>query len=165
MPVPKEKPEERNFFMERSTKKIKQCNLLCALLILGLLVCQFLPFWNGVSIQKYVWFPSDNEAVGGIISEATGREFSVNDVVLMPVLVLLSGAVGIVLCLWKPEEIFSSIAGIICAVSGIWGYLAEPAFRLGSLWVLHFILCLLILAVSAMTAFCRINGFFTADRK
>jgi hypothetical protein len=46
---------------------------------------------------------------------------------------------------------WTGIAGAVCGVSALWGYLSEQAFRTGSLWVVHLLLAIGIL-VSAVLA-------------
>lgn len=140
--------------MQNLGKKALGMNILCAVLMLGLLVCQFLPFWNGCSIQEYVWIPEDNKDVGTFLQERVGAEFAVGDVVAMPLLVLISGAAGVLLTLRSEPKMWTGIAGAVCGVSALCGYLSEQAFRTGSLWVVHLLLAIgiLVSAVSAILA-------------
>lgn len=136
--------------MNKLEKKALGINILCAVLMLGLLVCQFLPFWNGISIQGYVWLPSENKAAESFIRERVGSDFSVNEVVAMPLLVLLSGAIGVLLTCRREPKLWTGIAGAACGVCALWGYLSERAFRTGSFWVVHLILAVGILASAVL---------------
>ena len=69
----------------------------------------------------------------------------------MPILVLVSGAVGIVLCIIKAKSALVSLLPAICGISGIWGFLAVPAFQLGSNWVVSLVLCIAVLLVSLVS--------------
>ena len=112
------------------------CNYICVVLMLVILVFQFLPFWHysteeesfATSIQTYIWFPGECR-----------------------ILVLVSGAVGIVLCLIKAKSAIVSLLPAICGISGIWGFLSTPAFQLGSNWVVSLVLCIAVLLVSLVS--------------
>ena len=80
-----------------------------------------------------------------------------NDVLGMPILVLVAGAVGVVLCLIKSGSGFASILPAICGVAGVWGFLAKPAFQLGSTWQIQLALSavILVLAIVSIAAMIR----------
>lgn len=136
--------------------KQRAINLCCAALMILLMILQFTPFWHygdpqtSTSIQGYVWFPSENSKLDGYIQAETGNaDFSINNVLTMPILELILCAIGIVLCIAKSE---SSLIGLLPAAAGLvgtFGYLTNPAFHLDSGWVLHMLLCLIMLILSA----------------
>ncbi len=141
--------------------KTKGISILCACLMVLLLVLQFVPYWQygeepeDVSIQRFVWFPTDCKGLEKQIGEEIlDPGFSVGRIVLMPILELLLCAAGSVLCLLKGEEKWVSLFPVAAGGFGIWGYL-NPAFRLGSLWTLHFAVCILLLAAGAFLAYIR----------
>lgn len=149
-----------------SSRVTSICNIACAVLMLILLVLQFMPFWtveteegaNSVSIQSFIWFPGDHGDLEDSLGATLGNEeFSVNDVLGMPILVLVAGAAGVVLCLIKSGSGFASILPAICGVAGVWGFLAKPAFRLGSTWQIQLALSavILVLAIVSIAAMIR----------
>ena len=136
------------------------CNYICVVLMLVILVFQFLPFWHysteeesfATSIQTYIWFPGECRDLDDYLAEQTGNEdIEAGQILGMPILVLVSGAVGIVLCLIKAKSAIVSLLPAICGISGIWGFLSTPAFQLGSNWVVSLVLCIAVLLVSLVS--------------
>ena len=155
--------------MKNKTRLIKTCNILCAVLMLVLLVCQFLPFWsaNGdtASIQGYLWFPDTHSALTQYFQAETGSDSVPNDIAIMPILVLAAGVLGVVMCLWRSDKTWTAIFPLICGIAGIWGYLTKPAYQMGTLWVLHLILCIVMTVVAVVSAAAcakRIKGWFVS---
>ena len=138
-----------------NVKLTKVMNIACAVLALLLLVMQFTPFWHmgegtePVSIGGYVWFPSDHGEVTSYLQEQVSSDFKINDIIGMPILVLLLGAASMVLCIWKMNNPLVSILPIACGLSGVWGFLTKAAFRLGSTWGFQFALCIGLIALGA----------------
>lgn len=137
---------------------VSMLNLVSAALMLVLLILQFTPFWHfdgeseqSSSIQSYVWFPEDHKELDSYLSESCGVDYSLNSIVAMPVLVLVLGAVGVVLCIMKGRHWATALLPAACGLVGTWGYLSRAAYHLGSGWGFHLVLCIavLILGVSA----------------
>lgn len=135
-------------------------NVICAVLmlvLLVLLVLQFMPFGTygdpatPVSIQGYIWFPGDHTGLDKALKESVSADYSINDVLLMPILTLVLGAVGIVLCLIQSDNPFVSLLPAACGLAGTWGYLTGAAFHVGSGWVFHLILCIALLALGLIS--------------
>lgn len=132
-------------------------NVICAVLMLVLLVLQFMPFWTysdpatSVSIQGYIWFPGDHTGLDKALKESVSADYSINDVLLMPILTLVLGAVGIVLCLIQSDNPFVSLLPAACGLAGTWGYLTGAAFHVGSGWEFHLILCIALLALGLIS--------------
>ena len=135
-------------------EKSRIFNFVSVLLMGILLVLQFMPFWSGdgatAAIQGYVWFPSGHPIEPYLMGQL-GESFAVNSIVLMPILVLVLGVAGIVLCIWKSDVSFMALIPLACGLVGIWGYLSQPAFQLGANWVLHLFVCIGMLASAIMT--------------
>jgi len=133
----------------------KICSIVCAVLMLALLVCQFVPFWTvpetgeTVSIGKYIWFPDDCGDLEDYLQTAVHEDFTVNELVGQPVLILVLSAVSAVLCIIKRESTPVLFAPLACGVIGIWGYLAQPALQLGGGWVIHLTICIAAAAIAA----------------
>lgn len=140
-----------------NAKLTKIMNIVCTVLALVLLVMQFTPFWymgeetEPVSIGGYVWFPSDHGEVTSYLQEQVSSDFKINDVIAMPILVLLLSAASIVVCLWQMNNPLVGLLPIACGLSGVWGFLAQPAFRLGSTWGFQLVLCIALLALGIVT--------------
>lgn len=120
-----------------------------------LLILHFMPYWSyegiSTSIQTYIWSPSDHAQLETYLASQIGGEFSINNILLMPILVLVMTVAGIILCLWKWETPLMSLIPLFCGLVGVWGYLFKPAFQLGSNWVLHLVVCIGMIASSALT--------------
>lgn len=134
--------------------KTRLFNFICAALMLMLLVLQFTPFWHygdpeqTVSIQGYVWLPSNHGALEKQLqAELEDSSFTVENIIAMPILVMILGVVGIVFCLIKSENAFISLLPAFAGLIGTWGYLAGAAFHQGRGWGLHLVLCVIILAL------------------
>ena len=136
-------------------EKSKIFNIITIVLMGALLVLHFMPFWSydgiSTSIQSYVWFPGNHAALETYIVGQVGVDYSINDIVLMPVLVLVLTVVGIVLCIWKSDIPFVSLIPLACGLAGIFGYASQPAMQLGTNWVLHLVVCIAMVVTSALT--------------
>ena len=137
------------------TGKASLINIVCAVLLILLLVLQFTPFWHygdeepqSASIQEFVWFPSDNKALSTYIEDQLGVDFAVDEMVVMPVVVLVSGLAGAIVCILKSRASAAAILPAIAGLSGVIGYLSTPALQLGSLWILHLAVCVVLLVLS-----------------
>lgn len=129
---------------------------MSACLMLCLLILQFMPYWHygdpqtDVSIQGYVWFPTNHSALDKEIKLKTDNpDFQVTDIIAMPIIELLVCAFGIVLCTWKSKVKYMAVFPLSAGIVGIIGYL-QPAFRLGSLWQLHVALCVMLAVVGVI---------------
>lgn len=141
--------------MKKLAGRSTLCSVVCAVLMLALLVCQFVPFWTvpetgeSVSISRYIWFPDECDDLEDYLQTAVHEDFTVNELVLQPVLMLALSALGAALCFIKRDSTPVLIAPIACGLIGIWGYLAQPALQLGGGWVIHLTICIAMAAVAA----------------
>jgi len=137
--------------MTMKAKTVQYCNILCAFLMLALVICQFLPFWsaNGdaASLQEYTWWPERHTALTDWFKTNISSDFRVNDIVMPTLLMLIFGCLGSVMCLIKSKSCLPVLPALICGISGIWGYLAKPAYQLGSLWFVHLMLAIAIVLI------------------
>lgn len=99
-----------------------------------------------ISINEYVWFPREHKDMTKefealypeIPKKATEEEiaqipqFWINDLVLMPVLVLLVGVVMGAISLWHPDSPFSCLLALALGALGAYGYITRPEFWLGN---------------------------------
>lgn len=137
--------------------KSKVLHYVSALILVVLLVLQFVPFWQvgeaedqtTVSISSYIWMPSDNKALDKQMESTFGKDYSLNDVILCPVLVLVLCAVGAVLCVMKPGKLGVSVLPTLAGLIGVFGYATTPALQLGMNWTLHLAVAALALVVGA----------------
>ncbi|MBE5783418.1 MAG: hypothetical protein E7329_08920 [Clostridiales bacterium] len=131
-------------------------NFLSALVMAVIVVLLFTPFWHfgegeaaqAVSINSYVWFPSDNTQVESYFQEALGEKPEINSVIVMPILLLIFGAIGTVLCILKADQPFVAVFPASVGVAGIWGFATVPALRLGSTWGIMLALCIALVGLA-----------------
>ena len=136
--------------------RTKVVHYVCAALLLILLFFQFTPFWHygesgeaAASISSYIWFPTNHADLTAHLQSTVDADFVINDILITNILVLVLGAIGAVLCVVKAGEFIVSLLPAACGLSGIVGFLAHPAMRLGSSWVPQLLLCMAVLALSA----------------
>lgn len=135
-----------------SLNRTSGLNYACAVVMLLLVVLLFVPFWNTgeetVSINSYVWMPSEQKGLESYFADALGEKPDINEVVTAPVFLLLLGVLGAPLCIIMGQSTFGSLLGIPFGIVGIWGYATCPVLQLGALWELHLALCIAALALS-----------------
>lgn len=142
----------------KSINKTNVCNILCALLMLALLAVQFTPFWQCgeemVSIGGFIWFPTDHVDLEKQLVSVLQTDFAVDDMLAAPIMVLLLGAVGTVLCLLKFSQPMVLLLPVACGLSGLIGYLSTPALKTGMGWQWHVAICaaMLIVAIAGFAA-------------
>lgn len=147
--------------MEKSRKNLKVvCSFVCAALMLAILVMMFVPYWSytgtnedtfepedrTVSINGYLWFPSDHSELEDVFNEGnTGDEIDANTIALPIGMQILFGAFALVVCLWKPKVTAVGALPVVCGLFGIYGYLAVSALRMTSpaLWIINLVLSVL----------------------
>lgn len=143
------------------------CNVISAVLMLALLLCQLLPFWDfgsqQLSIQQYIGFPEKHQEVTSYFRSQISPDFMVKDIVLMPVITLLVGLIGAFFCVWKCKKNWVFLFPMICGISGVIGYLGVPAFQLGAMWQLHLVISILMLVcaiVPMIQCFVKVKDWF-----
>ena len=137
-------------------------NWISVLLILVMVVLLFTPYWTyetkekvdgkrvtvekTISINEYVWFPKEHKDMTKEFEDlypeppkkATEEEiakmpkFWINDLVLMPALVLLVGVVVGIISLWYPDTVFSALLALALGGLGTYSYITRPEFWLGN---------------------------------
>lgn len=153
---------------------IKAINYVCVLLLLAVMMTQFSPFWSCsdcktheedrvISIVEYTWFPEHHKPITKGMTDVYLAEygqdykgdngknykFAVDDVIVTCAIVLISGALGTVLCLVFSKHASVSLFPLICGFAGVSGYLSSPALKIGINYNLHVIL-LIVTAVVAL---------------
>lgn len=140
----------------RSTNLVRACNIVSAVTLLLIAVYQFLPFWyNGdvvASIQDYIWFPKDHKALNSYFKELTANPaFRVNDITLMPVIMIAGSILGVIFCALKSSSVMPAVFPAVCGIVGIVGYLTSPVFQAFEYWWMHVALCAEMVLVAALT--------------
>ncbi len=140
--------------MNKQLPSLSRCASICAVLMLALLICQFLPFWNTgtdtVSISSFIWFPTDNTAVTELLQPHTDAQYPINDIVTPCVLMLLLSAATLVFWVFSRENVLLPICSLVAGIAGIWVCATRATFRLGGLWWLILIISILAAAASLL---------------
>lgn len=148
-------------------------NVLGAILMVVFLLLTFSPYWSlgsgeaSISIQKYLWFPSDQKALVSSLTEQLGlaKSFDITTIVLAPLGTMVLCAIGVVVtCIkarsgWVP--VFPAAAGLI----GLVGYLSNDVFRLGFAWMLHMIICIALFVIGMYGIVCNLVAFIQEQAK
>ena len=150
--------------MKKTCKNPKViCSVVCAVIMLAILVMMFVPYWNytgtneetfapeerTVSINGYLWFPSDHSELEDVFNADSDNDIDANTLALPIGMQILFAGFGIALCLWKPKVTAVGALPIACGIFGIYGYAFVSALRMTSpaLWIIN-----LALAVASLVA-------------
>lgn len=141
--------------MRKNTTLTSICNIICAVLMLALIVCQFMPFWstasNGdISIQEYTWLPHHNEDLEKDFKAQFGKDYGINDVVLMPIVALVIGALGVIFTVLWTKKCVIVVCPLLVGILATIYYLTNPAYQLGGLWQLHLVIGIAMLVASVI---------------
>ncbi|MBE6942891.1 MAG: hypothetical protein E7453_01340 [Ruminococcaceae bacterium] len=149
----------------------KILSFVLAVLLVCLLITQLLPFWNCsnckthkendrmISIAEYILFPLDHKSLtsdmtnvykavyGEDLFDAQGKKwvFTVDEILICPLLVLVGCLLGIVLCIVMENKLYGILCGAIAGIAGVMGYLLYLPLQIGPNWQIH-------LAVAGVTA-------------
>lgn len=141
--------------MKNVNKVAKICCIVCAVLMLAVLVLQYMPYWSfdtdSSSIADYLWWPDHHKALTKELRGILGRDFEVRLIAPMPLIVLLAGILGMIVCVWKPGKVGSFIFPLIAGATAVIGFLTVPAFSLGSTYIVQIV-------VSALLIITAISG-------
>lgn len=102
-----------------------------------------------LSILGYVGFPYEVEDFS---EEMTYRieDFYINDVVLVPIILLVLCILGIVMCAMKKDKLSAGIVPALVGIVGVIGYLTSDFLKLGDKYTVHIVLYAVILAVAVL---------------
>ncbi len=142
------------------------CNIVCGLLLLALVICQFVPFWV---------IEGENADSGSLIG-VTGRQyehveliehldmvtegFAYQDISTQVLLTIVLGFVAALLCLKNSHGWFRILLAAIVGLAGVSLWLLVPAYTLGMMGTVLFVLDLLVLVVAVVMLV-----FFFMERK
>ena len=148
------------------TNIVKYLSFALAVVILALLVMQFLPFWTTeketVSINDYLWLPNEHKSVTKLFkAELDDKKFDPIKIVLWPVLTLVLGVAGIILCFIKKDTLLPYLMTILCGLAGMLTYLTNPVYQWGANWIVHLIVAIVVLVAGVAGLVLKL----LADRK
>ena len=104
-------------------------------------------YWSdSMSLAGYTWFPS-HFGDHAKYMEASVRNFSLNQMVIGPVLLLVTAILAVAFTIAR-KGIGTLVCGLVGGAAGIWGRLTQASLQLGSFWVVFLILSIVILLAS-----------------
>lgn len=141
-------------------------NYLSAAILLVIVILLFTPFWHfgegetaeSVSINSYVWFPGDQRNLEDYFQEALGEKVDLNAFVAGPIMMLVFGAAGVIVCCLKADCAAASLLPIVAGGGGIWAYATTAALRLGSMWEVQMGLCIAALGLGLVNMISTISA-------
>ena len=139
--------------MKISDRLLKITNIVCAVIILALVVLQFMPFWTvgetTLSAQEYIWFCRHHIDFEDFFIQQLGDAFSLNAAVLPTVGILAFGCLSIYFCIAKSNKSANWVWTILCGgLSCVFGFLTTPVYQMGSNWIVHLILGVVVCLIS-----------------
>lgn len=143
--------------MKSTTKKLAKISLfVCAALCAALILAQFMPYWtydnsktassDTVSILEYLALPDTQKDVTSYLD--SGSAEAINSLAGTFCIAFLLGAVSIVLVCTNPNSLWISVFPLVVGIGGLIGYLAEPRWQSGSIYIVLVILCGLLTVIS-----------------
>lgn len=124
------------------------CNWASAALLLVMVVMLFLPFWGDVSIMSFIWMPEENKELMKTVT-AQIPDFDMNDIALLPFIMLVGGVYGAYKCIFDSKNVWSGLLPLICGVSGLIALLTHPVYAMGEGWLMNLVVSGLVTAASA----------------
>lgn len=145
---------------------VKIFSVICVVLMLGMLVLQFIPFWEltaedpednlSVSIASYIWFPGDNEDLTEYFEdeydERFDEEYNINSIVLPCVVLLVAPVVAALFFAFDTETLVAPVLSLVCGGFGTWAFLARPVMQYGGLWIVYLVLSI-VMILAALASF------------
>lgn len=131
----------------KNNKMISICNYVGAVLMLAMVVLTFLPYWGDVSIQSFIWLPEENNELMKVVLKQM-RDFDMNDIALLPFVVMVGGLFGAVKCVIGAKSPWNALFTLLCGACGVIAYLSHPVYQMGEAWLVNVIVAAVTLAVS-----------------
>lgn len=145
-------------------------NYIVIFFLFALFVLQCLPFWTNadavqtsptkelreVSIQEFTWFcttkkpASPGNDMTKYFQRVYGSKWQSADIVLMPVIIVACCIITIFFGIKKPTRLWMNIVYLTAGIVGIWGYLSDPIFQLNDMYIVHIVVCALIIVSSLL---------------
>lgn len=134
----------------KAMNKAQRRSLVCALTLLVMLVCQFMPYWSygegmRLSVQAYIWFPDYHQDLTKTL-EPLVEQFPCNHAVTVSLPLMILCGVSLFVCLKKAGSRSGGILAILTGGYGLVAYLIDPVMRAGAgLWLHMAVLVLIVL--------------------
>ena len=125
---------------------------ICAAFALAMIVTQFLPFWGCygcktcaegalISTNQYIWFANDHKyGLTDVLNTYYIPGFRAMDVVSVCVFMQLASVCTILFAALRPQRLLAASFCLAAGIIGVVGYLTNPAYQLGQLWIVHLVI-------------------------
>ena len=147
-----------------NNKLTKTFCIIAAVLLVGLFVLQFLPFWTvgekTISMNGYLWLPEHNGDISaafkgimrdlGYLPDKAAETNWINWLALWPVMQTVFILLGLGIHVKARGNGFMLLFPIACGVCGILGFTRHPILQMGSTWVIQLILSIAMIVVSVV---------------
>lgn len=157
-----------------NTTLTRVISFVCALLMLGILVTQFLPFWTygdpaeTVSINGYVWFPGKHAKLSAQLSGVLRSTYNVmvknnlvpNNLVSTSIILLVGAALSALILVIKSDKKWTALLPFATGIIGIVQYLGNVLFQTGMNWQIHLAVCIAAVALAAVNLVFLAIDFF-----
>ena len=137
-------------------------NILCVVLLIGVLVTQFLPFWSytdkedaevTVSIDGYVWFPDNHKDLTkefGKILDIQDKKLIQPNLVYESALLFVVCVISIIFLVLKSGNKIIAALPLFTGILGMKQYLGNYLYQIGQNWQLHLAVCIVLTVVAAV---------------
>ena len=152
--------------MEKKIQGTQILSWVCVLMLLAMIVMTFLPYWScevtervdgekitytqTSSISSFSWFPRDHKDLQKQLEKTTGLDLVVNDVVTMPVLLMLLGVAAGAFALAKSRSLIGPVAATLLGLYSTTTYLTDAFLRTGATWSANLAVSIAAAAVGAV---------------
>ena len=149
--------------MKKQLTRVNIGCLVCCALALMLLFLQFVPFWpNGeagemASISQYIWFPGDCTGVETMLKTTLGSDYTINQMVMGPLLLLVLCVVCAALCLFKQNNLIAPVLAAITGLVGMVVYIGSAPMHQGQFWVVHLAGSVMLMLCGIVTTYWRLT--------
>lgn len=131
-------------------------NSICSLLMLATLGIMFIPFKFGehtASIMGYLLLPKNYKSGFGSEFAASIPDFSINDVIMIPLLILVLGMMVSIFNAGYHKNMVTPILSIVWGVLCIVGALVNPLIVLDSKFIIYIVLSAIVVLAAAFNLY------------
>ena len=143
--------------MKTKSKKITRVLLIvCAALVVALALAQFVPYWtyenaetastDTISIFEYLILPTSHTDVTSALDAGTNE--AINSLAGTFCIIYLLGLVTVIFVIIKPTSLWICVWPLATGVGSLIGYLTEPRWQMGSIYIVLVILSALLTLAS-----------------
>lgn len=148
-------------------KKTRMCRGICVLLLILIFISQLLPYWQIDGQEKaifpYCWDPHADTDLGNYLKQEI-PDYRFFNLFLLPTLLFWLSLPSAIVTVIFQKKVYALAGAIVCGLMGTVSYLTNPALKLGSGWIVHLLLCILLLAASLAAVFFQKKDKVAAEK-